>query len=36
VTLTLPGATPREATARQPLFADIDGFGVHAAQAVCA
>jgi hypothetical protein len=29
--LTLRGATPREATARQPLCADIDGFSLHAA-----
>lgn len=29
--LTLRGAMPREATARQPLCADIDGFGLHAA-----
>ncbi|MFN8914201.1 MAG: hypothetical protein ACK5Y1_08015 [Betaproteobacteria bacterium] len=29
--LTLRGAVPREATARQPLCADIDGFSLHAA-----
>jgi uncharacterized protein (DUF983 family) len=29
--LTLRGAMPREATARQPLCADIDGFSLHAA-----
>ncbi len=29
--LTLRGATPREAPARQPLCADIDGFSLHAA-----
>jgi hypothetical protein len=29
--LTLRGATPREATVRQPLCADIDGFSLHAA-----
>ena len=29
--LTLRGATPREAAARQPLCADIDGFSLHAA-----
>jgi hypothetical protein len=28
--LTLRGAMPREATARQPLCADIDGFSLHA------
>jgi hypothetical protein len=28
--LTLSGAMPREATARQPLCADIDGFSLHA------
>ena len=28
---TLRGAMPREATARQPLCADIDGFSLHAA-----
>ena len=29
--LTLRGATPREAAARQPLCADIDGVSLHAA-----
>lgn len=29
--LTLRGAMPREGTARQPLFAEIDGFSLHAA-----
>jgi hypothetical protein len=29
--LTLRGAMPRKATARQPLCADIDGFSLHAA-----
>jgi hypothetical protein len=29
--LTLRGAMPREAPARQPLCADIDGFSLHAA-----
>jgi hypothetical protein len=29
--LTLRGAMPREATASQPLCADIDGFSLHAA-----
>ena len=29
--LTLRGAMPREASARQPLCADIDGFSLHAA-----
>ena len=29
--LTFRGGTPREATARQPLCADIDGFSLHAA-----
>jgi hypothetical protein len=29
--LTLRGSTPREAAARQPLCADIDGFSLHAA-----
>jgi hypothetical protein len=29
--LTLSGAMPREATPRQPLCADIDGFSLHAA-----
>jgi len=29
--LTLRGAMPREATARQSLCADIDGFSLHAA-----
>jgi hypothetical protein len=29
--LTLRGAMPREAAARQPLCADIDGFSLHAA-----
>ena len=29
--LTLRAAMPREATARQPLCADIDGFSLHAA-----
>ncbi|MDH5540224.1 MAG: transposase [Rhizobacter sp.] len=29
--LTLRGATPREATARQALCADLDGFSLHAA-----
>jgi hypothetical protein len=29
--LTLRGAMPREATARQPLCAEIDGFSLHAA-----
>jgi len=29
--LTLRGAMPREEAARQPLCADIDGFGLHAA-----
>ncbi len=29
--LTLQGAMPRARTARQPLCADIDGFGLHAA-----
>ena len=29
--LTLQGAMPREAAARQPLCADIDGFSLHAA-----
>jgi hypothetical protein len=28
--LTLRGAVPRETAARQPLCADIDGFGLHA------
>jgi hypothetical protein len=28
--LTLRGAMPREATARQPMCADIDGFRLHA------
>jgi hypothetical protein len=28
---SLRGATPREAAARQPLSADIDGFSLHAA-----
>jgi len=29
--LTMRGAMPREASARQPLWADIDGFSLHAA-----
>ena len=29
--LTLRGAMPPEATARQPMCADIDGFSLHAA-----
>jgi hypothetical protein len=29
--LTLRGAVPREAATRQPLYADIDGFSLHAA-----
>jgi hypothetical protein len=29
--LTLRGAMPREATARQPLCTDVDGFSLHAA-----
>jgi hypothetical protein len=32
--LTLRGAMPREATARQPLCVDIDGFSLHAAARV--
>ncbi len=34
--LTLRGAMPREAAARQPLCADIDGFSLHAAVRVVA